>query len=109
MRIVRVVWIDSGTFSGESWDSIEHIVHSTKISDVVTVGHLAFEDEDTLYIGLSHDPDHDNFFGVQAILKKSIKFLSDLVLEPVPMMKDPTAFDHPNLGTSELRRGGYVG
>jgi hypothetical protein len=72
MLRLQVEWIDSGTISQMGWMQKEEILATTKIGKVVTVGVLFHESEDTLYIALSYDPEHEHWYGVQAINKTSI-------------------------------------
>lgn len=78
MRLVKVVWRDSGIQHSEGWEKLSTILAITKISNVTTVGVLAHETEDTLYVALSVDPDHENYFGVQGIYKPDIISFDDL-------------------------------
>lgn len=72
MEMVRVTWRDSGIQHSEGWEKLSTILAMTKISNVVTVGFLVHETDDTLYVALSADFDHNNFFGVQGIYKPDI-------------------------------------
>lgn len=79
MKYLRVVWRDSGIQHSEGWEKLSTILAMTKISNVETVGVFAHETDDTLYIALSADYDHNNFFGVQGIYKPDIIIREELV------------------------------
>lgn len=77
---VEVVWTDSGIINeagnfndSKTWKSKEEILSKLTLVDVITTGILIHEDEDTVFIALSHDPLNDHFYGVQGIAKKNIK------------------------------------
>lgn len=78
MLRLEVEWVDSGTFRANGWESLDEILPHARIGTVTTVGLLAHEDDETLYLALSHDPDNEHYFGIQAIKKSNI--LSRVVL-----------------------------
>jgi hypothetical protein len=72
MLRVEVHWTDSGLIRSNGWEPLEKIISEAKISDVVTVGFLAHETPDEVYIALSADFSHNHFFGTQVIHRKNI-------------------------------------
>jgi hypothetical protein len=69
---LQVEWTDSGTFHQDGWEKREDIVRKTRIGTVTSIGFFFAETEDTLYLALSYDADHDTYLGVQAVQKSSI-------------------------------------
>jgi len=76
--MLRVTWTDSGTFHSDGWQTKEKILSKLGIGTVVSVGLLFHEDDETLFLALSYDPDHDTYYGVQAIQKSSILSRNEL-------------------------------
>jgi len=76
--MLRVTWTDSGTFHSDGWQRKDEILSKLGIGTVVSVGILFHEDDDTLYLALSYDPDHNTYYGVQAIQKSSILSRNEL-------------------------------
>ncbi len=77
---LKVTWIDSGTYHADGWEKKEEILERARIGKVVSVGILFHEDDDAIYLALSHDPDHDTYFGVQVIQQSSILQRNDLAI-----------------------------
>lgn len=73
MLRVQVEWLDSGLQRSDGWETKEAIISEAKLVVVNSVGFLMHEDETTLYLALSHDPEHDHYFGVQLIGKESVR------------------------------------
>jgi hypothetical protein len=69
---LEVHWIDSGTAHSDGWQTSDAIMERVRIGKVITVGLLMGETDDTLYMALSYDPDHDQYINAQAIAKSSI-------------------------------------
>lgn len=78
----QVTWVDSGSIHAEGWETKENILLHNKIGTVTTVGIVMHEDDTTLYIALSYDPDNKHYFGVQAILKSCIQARVPLHVHP---------------------------
>lgn len=69
---LEVEWLDTGVIHTEGWEKKEKILEKTVLSSVTTVGFKFAETEDALYLALSYDAAHQNWFGVQAIAKSAI-------------------------------------
>lgn len=83
MRLIEVTWLDSGTFYGEKWENPSDIPHlvGTRLSLVKTVGSLVHEDEEAIYVGLSHtfpEDESTGVYGVQTIAKSNIRSVHEL-------------------------------
>lgn len=70
----RITWLDSGLHLGEEWIKLTVLpeLAATTHMRVVTVGQLAFENEEVVVLGLSWDEHHGTVFGAQVIAKASI-------------------------------------
>lgn len=73
-RLERVVWVDSGLSYASTWLDEETIVGRAKDWDglVTTVGHLIYEDNTRIVLGLSHDKETGNWAGAFLIYKPAI-------------------------------------
>jgi hypothetical protein len=95
---------------------LEKIIKEAKISDVVTVGFLAHETPDEVYVALSADFSHNHFFGTQVIHRKNINAMHVLRVRTTERFT-PNAIDnsteigqgegnpHPSLGRYEYTYG----
>ena len=77
MKRVQVLWIDSGAFRSNGWETAEEIIQ-TKIGTVETAGFLFHEDEDSIYVATSVDADNGHFYGTQVIHKPAIQSMKVL-------------------------------
>lgn len=73
----KILWDDAGNFviNDDTWSSKKAIVksyHDANFS-VSSVGHLLFEDKDSVVIAQSHDIHYDQFANALRIPKKMIK------------------------------------
>lgn len=73
-RPVAVRWLDSGMHIDKGWASLEDYRANTETArmQVVTVGILMHEDDETILIGQSFDPAHDTWVGGQLIVKENV-------------------------------------
>lgn len=69
-----VEWIDSGLSFAATWLTEDTIVHRAKEWDgrVTTVGHVIYEDDTRIVLGLSKDHETGNWSGCFAIYKSAI-------------------------------------
>lgn len=74
MKIEKIVWMDSGFSHDDGWQSIVNIMKDwspTKL-ETISVGIVAYEDDDVVGLSLTHSPSTDAYIGVMLIWKKSI-------------------------------------
>lgn len=73
-RPVLVRWIDSGLFISDGWQQLTEVIGQATGSNmtVTTIGHLVYEDDDIVVVGLSLDRDNDAVFGAQTIARQNI-------------------------------------
>jgi hypothetical protein len=78
MRLVRVIWRDSGLSHEDGWKTAVQIRNSTAL--VETVGFVIHEDDQniTLAMGRTTDLDTDLYFGIHSVWKPAIKGMADL-------------------------------
>jgi len=91
---VRITWIDSGTMrASEEWTPLETLRRESRIGKVVTRGELLQITDKSLLVGLSEDPDHNNWFGVQEIDRRTVEKVEVLrVRKNVPLEMLDTEF-----------------
>lgn len=79
--MVKVRWLDSGMHIDKGWASLEDYRKDTGTArmEVITVGFLMHEDEETLLVGQSYDPAHDHWVGGQLIVKANVLARIDLL------------------------------
>ena len=70
MRIVRIVWHDSGLQHESGWLTPAQIENRT--SEVSSVGYVIHEDDDNITLAMGWTPDPEMFYGVHTIWKPSI-------------------------------------
>ena len=82
MDIEYVRWLDSGTHLHDGWMQLEVVQQQAKacLQEVETVGHVVFEDDDVIVLGLSVDAVNSTVFGAQVIAKQNIVTRGPLVL-----------------------------
>jgi hypothetical protein len=70
----RVVWVDSGLSYASTWLDEETVIDRAKEWNgrVTTVGHLIYEDDSCVVLGLSHDTETGNWSGAFLIYKPTI-------------------------------------
>lgn len=70
----RVEWVDSGLSFASAWLDERVAVERVKEWNgiVVTVGHVVYEDEERILIGMSHDVETGNWAGLFGIYKPCI-------------------------------------
>ena len=74
MNIEYIRWLDSGTHLSDGWMKLEIVQQQAKASlqYVDTVGHVVYEDDEVVVLGLSVDEANDTVFGAQVIAKGNI-------------------------------------
>lgn len=74
LRLERVVWVDSGLSYASTWLDEDTIVDRAKAWDgrVSTVGHVIYEDDTRIVLGLSWDKETGNWAGAFLIYKPAI-------------------------------------
>lgn len=82
MNIEYVRWLDSGTHLHDGWMQLEVVQQQAKacLQEVETVGHVVFEDDEVIVLGLSIDEANNTVFGAQVIAKQNIRFRSALLV-----------------------------
>ena len=84
MNIEYVRWLDSGTHLHDGWMQLEVVQQQAPacLQEVDTVGHVVFEDDDVIVLGLSVDSNNATVFGAQVIAKSCIKHRATLYVVP---------------------------
>lgn len=72
MKLIHVIWKDSGLWHDAGWEKKEKILENAKIGLVHTFGILLDQAEEATYIAASYDPDNEQYYGVQVISNESI-------------------------------------
>lgn len=71
---VLVRWVDSGLFISDGWQQLTEVIGQATGSNmtVTTIGHLIYEDDEIVVVGLSLDRDNNAVFGAQTIARMNI-------------------------------------
>ena len=82
MNIEYVRWLDSGTHLHDGWMQLDIVKQQAPscLQEVDTVGHVVYEDEEVIVLGLSVDENNSTVFGAQVIAKSCIKHRATLLV-----------------------------
>lgn len=87
MRLVRIVWRDSGIEHEGGWRTSAQIENRTPL--VQSVGLVVHEDDDNLTIATGHSDELGLWYGIHTIWKPAIESIRGLIVDQsVPLMKE---------------------
>lgn len=74
MKAEKITWLDSGMEVGDGWKPIAGLMRDWKFDDMtcVSVGVLAYEDDDVVGLACTYSPGTDAYLSVSLIAKKNI-------------------------------------
>lgn len=80
MRLVRIVWRDSGLSHDHGWQTAAQIENRTVL--VQSVGLVVHEDDENVTIATGHSAELDLWYGIHTIWRRAIESIRDLSVDP---------------------------
>ena len=83
MKLLKITWDDAGAFDSsedETWLTVDEIIENYNLAnfEVVSIGHLVFDDEKSIIIGTNFEPHYGQYSRPMRIPKKMIIEIKEL-------------------------------